>query len=197
MKIKGLLILVFVFTFGALTVFAQNGKKMTITGTDYFDPFGILGSTPVGEILSSDATIICPGHVPTGDPLQPCPAGSRTHTRGLKIRTRFISTTEGLSDGWFTITLNSNLDADFTGPSWGTYSLAYDSGGVMEGTWQGKRYKEGDYWVSPLHVTGHVTGGEFDGANFVGTDRIVSYTPIVIAYIGTVEGRLILAGSKK
>ena len=98
----------------------------------------------------------------------------------------------GLSDGWFTITANSNLDTDFTGPQWGTFSLTYDSGGIMKGTWQGVRYKDGDQWITTLHVIGHVTGGAFDGASVIGTDQIVSFTPIPIAYFGAVEGRMLM-----
>jgi hypothetical protein len=62
----------------------------------------------------------------------------------------------------------------------------------MDGTWQGVRYKDGDQWINTLHVSGQVTGGVFDGAKVEGTDEIVSFTPIPIAYIGTVETRVLL-----
>lgn len=189
MKVKIFLILVFAVVVAVSTASAQPGRKTAFSGNEYFDPFGILGA-PIGEYLDP-GTVRCPGFEPTGDPVQPCPVGSRTHSRGTIWTSRFVSSTPGLSDGWFTITGNTNLDSDFTGPQWGTFSLVYDSGGTMDGTWQGVRYKDGAQWITTLHVNGHITGGAFDGAKFVGTDQIVSFTPIPVAYIGTIGGLLL------
>jgi hypothetical protein len=62
----------------------------------------------------------------------------------------------------------------------------------MDGTWQGVRYKDGDQWITPLHISAHVTGGPFDRAKVEGTDEIISYTPIPVAYIGTIETRVLV-----
>jgi hypothetical protein len=194
MKTKGLVILVLIFTLGVSAAYSQPGRKTAFSGTELFNPIPIPvpGLPQIGEFLPSDSTVKCPGYEPTGDPLQPCPEGSRTHLRNFKWRSRFISSTTGMSDGWFTVVANSNLDADFTGPQWGTYSLELDSGGVIEGTYEGVRFKDGNQWVTPLHVNGRITGGPLDGAKMLGTDTIVSFTPIPIAYIGTVEGLLLM-----
>jgi hypothetical protein len=62
----------------------------------------------------------------------------------------------------------------------------------MDGTWQGVRYKDRNQWRATLHIVGQISGGEFDGAKVEGTDEIVSFTPIPIAYIGTIETRTLL-----
>ena len=105
---------------------------------------------------------------------------------------RFISTSAGVSDGWFTVTANSNLAPDFTGPQWGTFSLAYDSGSTMDGVWHGVRYKDGEQWVTTLHVNAQIVGGPFDGGKVLGTDEIVSFTPIPIVYVGTVRTQVLI-----
>jgi hypothetical protein len=194
MKIKSLVMLVLIVVLAVSTAFSQPGRKMAFSGTELFNPIPIPipGLPQIGEFLASDATVKCPGYEPTGNPLQPCPDGSRTHLRNFQWKSRFISSAPGLSDGWFTIVANSNLDADFTGPQWGTFALALDTGGVIEGTFEGLRAKEGNQWVAPLHVSGRITGGPLDGAKMAGSDRIVSFTPIPIAYIGTVEGLLLV-----
>lgn len=185
-RIPGLLIFALIISIS--TAYAQPGKKLTMTGYEVFNPFGIPG-LPIPQIgvFISFGTVACPGHQPTGDPAMPCPAGSRTHLRDAIFKSRFVSTTPGISDGWFTIVANSNLDADFTGPQFGTFVLEYDQGGVMEGNWSGVRYKEGSVWIAPLHATGKIKGGPFDGGNAVISDVLVQYTPIVVAYTGTIE----------
>lgn len=170
-------------------VAAQTGRKIAFGASEYFDPFGILGS-PVGSYLLA-GSVYCPGNEPTGDPLQPCPEGSRTNSRGVRWVSRVISSTPGISDGWMTVDSSANLSPDFTGPQWGTFSLQYDSGETLDGTWQGVRWRDGDQWVGTLHATGRITGGQYDGAQVVIEDRIVSFTPIPIAYLGTIEGRII------
>lgn len=190
MKIRSFVLFASFIILAAAGAQAQSGRQFTFGATEHFDPFGILG-TPVGSYLPSDATVACPGNEPTGDPTMPCPEGSRTLIRNRKWMSRVVSGTPDISDGWMTIVANSNLSPEFTGPQWGTFSLAYDSGGTFAGTWQGVRYKQEDVWVTLLHVTGKVTGGEFDGARGVATDLIVSYTPIPYVYTGVIEGRLV------
>ena len=195
MKFRIFTIVLCVVVLSVLAIFAQGPNKITFSATEYFDPFGILGA-PVGTFLPSDATVACPGHVPTGDPAQPCPAGSRTHLRNYKWMSRAVSNTPGISDGWMTVIANANLDAEFTGPQWGTFSLVYDSGGELEGTWNSSRVRAGSQWKHSLHASGKISGGTFDGANATISEQIVSFTPIPFAYVGTVEGRLVIPRSK-
>jgi hypothetical protein len=191
MKIRNLLMSFFLVTALAFTAFANTNPIITFSGTDYFDPFNILGMGAVGAILPSEVTVLCPGYEPTGDPLMPCPEGSRTHLRNSKVMTRYISNTPGFPSGWFTIVVNYNLDADYNGPAWGTFTLELEDGGVVTGRWQGVRYKEEDHWILPLQVTARIEGGTFDGSTMVASDRITEYTPAGIAYIGQVEGKIL------
>ena len=183
-------ILIALFFVGSTALVGRTSAadKTTFTATETFDPFGMLGP-PVGTLLSP-GTVMCPGFEPTGDPLQPCPPGSRTHTRGLTIISR-VEASDPRVSGNMTIEINSNLDADSTGPAWGTFSLALDAGGTWDGTYQGRRVKEGDHWVVPLHVSGQGTGGAIDGMQMMCVDRIVEFTPLGIPYIGTIEGRIV------
>jgi hypothetical protein len=191
MKIKSFLMSIFLMAAFAFAAFASTNPIVTFSGTEYFDPFNVFGMGAVGAILPSDVTVLCPGYEPTGDPLMPCPEGSRTHLRNSKILTRFISNTPGFSDGWFTVIINYNLDADYTGPAWGTVIQTMDDGGTVTARWQGVRYKDGDHWVLPLHVTGQIEGGGFDGATMIVEDRITLYTPVPIAYIGQIQGKIV------
>ena len=177
-------------TFAASAAFGQPGHQFRFSGTEYFDPFGVFGA-PVGMYLPSDATVACPGYEPTGNPQQPCPEGSRIILRNNQWVSRVTSNTPGVSGGWMTVVANANLSPDYTGPQWGTFSLAYDSGGTFAGTWHGVRVKQEDVWTTLLRLTGKVSGGPFDGANAVGTDLIVSYTPIPFAYTGVIDGRFL------
>ena len=177
------------------TVYAQGPNKVSFSATESFDPFGILGA-PVGMYLPSDVTVTCPGHIPTGDPAQPCPAGSRTHLRNSKWMSRVVSNTEGISDGWMTVVANANLDADFTGPQWGTFVLDYDSGGEMKGTWAALRVREGDHWTSQLHASGRISGGTFDRAHAMINEELDSFTPVPFYYTGLVKGRLVIPRSE-
>lgn len=172
----------------ALAAFANPGGNPTFTGTERFDPFGLLGA-PIGTLDVSQQTIQCPGYEPTGNPVQPCPTGSRTHIRNTIFNSRFESPDTG--GGWFRIVANSNFDADFTGPQWGTYTLTYDAGGVAEGIFHGVRVKDGDIWYTLLRANGKITGGMLDGAKIVVTDELTGYTPLPIAYIGEIEGKIV------
>jgi hypothetical protein len=177
-----------------LVLFAPTGfaaDKFDITASEVFDPFGFLGGSPVGALLSPP-TVHCPGHEPTGNPEQPCPGGSRTHLRNTVIISRVDSTVSPNFSGDMTVVLNSNLDADFAGPVWGTFSLALDSGGTWEGTWQGLRVRaEEQLWTATLHVMGKGFGGNVDGMHLMVEDEIVSPSAVLIVYTGSIEGRVV------
>ena len=83
MKARSVIIILFVLIFIASTApvgQTSAADKTQVSGTETFDPFNLLGNGPVGEILSL-GTVECPGFEPTGNPMQPCPTGSRTHSR--------------------------------------------------------------------------------------------------------------------
>lgn len=185
------------FLVGSTALVGQTSaaEKTHFTATDTFDPFNLLGGGVVGGIISP-GTVACPGFEPTGIPGDPCPPGSRIHTRGFTILTVFESADDRVR-GEATITINANFDADGNGPAWGTISVdIVDDDGTWDGRWEGVRVKEGDVWVIPVHASLRGTGGLVDGMLYSAVDTIVSYTLAVIAYEGVIEGRIIDPHSK-
>jgi hypothetical protein len=166
-------------------------EKSDVTASEIFNPLDILPGVPVAGEFVYPGTAKCPGYEPTGNPEQPCPAGSRTHLRDTVIISQVISMDARMT-GLMTIELNANWDADFAGPLWGTFSLAVDSGGTWIGTWQGLRERVAeDQWEGTLHVIGKGYGGIVDGMKVMAEDQIVSFTAAPIAYIGIIEGRIV------
>jgi hypothetical protein len=184
--------LTILFCVGALiapTGFAA--EKSDVTASEIFNPADILPGVPVVGQFVYPGTAKCPGYEPTGNPEQPCPAGSRTHLRNTVIISQVYSLDPRVT-GSMTIELNANWDADFEGPLWGTFSFAVDSGGIWVGTWQGLRERVAeDQWTGTLHVIGKGYGGIVDGMKLMAEDRIVSFTPAPIAYLGDIEGRIV------
>ena len=168
-------------------------EKSYFTASEVFNPFGILPGVPViGEFIYP-GTVECPGYEPTGNPEQPCPAVSRTHIRNGVIISQIFSLDARMT-GLMTVELNSNWNTDFEGPTWGTFSIAVDSGGTWEGTWQFLRERvaeDVDEWTGTIHVTGKGYGGIVDGMLMMAEDRVVSFTPMPIAYLGYLEGRIV------
>ena len=178
---------------GALIVPASfAAEKSDFTASELFNPLPLPGfpAPQIGAFIALP-TIACPGHEPTGDQMQPCPVGSRTHLRNNVLVSRVDSTDPKMS-GWMTVELNANMDADFAGPVWGTFSIAIDSGGTWEGTWQGLRVRVAEEeWTATLHVQGRGFGGAVDGMKLMAADEIVSPTPVAIAYWGSIQGRIV------
>jgi hypothetical protein len=174
----------------APTAFAA--EKSYFEASETFDPFGYYG-TPVGYYLSP-GTVKCPGDDPTGNPEQPCPLGSRTHTRDVLVVVRVDSSDPRMA-GWMTVELNGNFDADGAGPVWGTFNAALDSGGTWEGTWQGRRVfdpeAEEEKWTAELHVSAKGYGGIVDGMIQMSEDHIKSPTAVPIAWLGEIQGRIV------
>ena len=177
------------FAGAVITPASFAADKYDVVSSEFFDPFNILGGGPVGYFVSLP-TVTCPGHEPTGNPEQPCPVGSRTHTRNAVWVSRVDSPDPNMS-GWMTVVLNSNNDASYSGPAWGTFSIALDSGGTWEGTWQGLRMAQGDYWTATLNVQGKGFGGSVDGMKMMATDEIISFTPVNLAYFGSIHARIV------
>ena len=178
---------------GALIVPASfAAEKSEFTASELFNPVPLpdFPAPQIGAFIALP-TIACPGHEPTGDQMQPCPVGSRTHLRDGVVVSRMISADARMT-GWMTVVLNSNMDADFTGPAWGTFSIDIDdSEGIWEGTWQGLRVAEEGYWTATLNVQGKGFGGIVDGMKLMAEDQLFLVTPLPVAYIGTIQGRII------
>jgi len=167
-------------------------EKSEVTGTELFNPLPLDGfpAPQIGQFISMP-TIKCPGYELTGDPMQPCPVGSRTHLRNGVVVSRIISDDARVT-GWMTVEFNTNLDANFEGPAWGTFMIDVDdTDGIWEGTWQGLRVAEDGYWTAALNVHGKGFGGIVDGLKLMAEDHLFLVTPLPLAYIGTIEGRII------
>ena len=112
---------------------AAQAVTTQVTATEVFDPFNVFGNGAIGAFLDP-GSVNCPGTQPTGNPAQPCPAGSRINLRGLSVTSRFVSQSPLLT-GWFYSEGNANFDANASGHVWGTFRLELDSGGVWIGSW--------------------------------------------------------------
>ncbi len=168
-----------------------TAEQTIVTASEVFNPSGEVPGIPMSGEFVYPGTVKCPGDEPTGNPLQPCPAGSRTHLRNGELISRVISL-DARATGMMTVILNANWNADFEGPVWGTFSFALDSGGTWIGTWQGLRKRVGENeWTGTLHVIGKGYGGIVDGMKMIAEDRITSFTLAPIAYIGEIEGRIV------
>ncbi len=168
-------------------------EKTEATYTDLFNPLGIpnpLEVPLIGQILDP-GTLVCVAHTPTGDPMQPCPPGSRILMRGFRMQTRVDSESPSLA-GWMTVSVGANLAPDYTGPAWGTFSIQLDAGGAMEGAWTGMRRKAGEsVWIAELHVIGHGAGGQVEGMQAKCVEVITELTPMPIFYKGVATCRLL------
>ena len=169
---------------------ARAAEITYFVATDSWDPFGLFGA-PIGAVLVPP-TVICPGSAPTGDPMQICPPGSRIHLQDMKHLSRFDSPDPRFT-GWATVGDHvANYDADAAGLEVGTLSLLLDNGvGTWEGTWTGRRVREGDHWIHALLITAHGTSGTVNGLQAVWMHRFTTYTPVPLAYFAVAEGRLL------
>jgi len=173
---------------------AAQAITTQLTATDVFDPYGLFGSAPVGAFLSS-GTVTCPGTQPTGNPMQPCPPGSRMNFRDVSWKSRVVSPS-ALLTGWFNLEGNNNLDADATGPVWGTFRIELDAGGVWEGSWTADRSKPENVWVVRLRGIGLGRGGNVDGMHLRFTEVAPTPTFMPIFYIGSIDAEILVPPSR-
>ncbi len=167
-------------------------EKSMFIATDLFNPLPLPGFPlpQIGEILSPPI-IKCPGALPTGNPEQPCPPDSRMHSRDGLVVSRLISDDPRVM-GDLTVELNSNLDANLEGPSWGKFRIDLDEGeGYWEGTWHGYREAVDGYWIGTINGQAKGYGGIVDGLKMNAEEQIELCTASPIAYSGTFEGRII------
>ncbi len=188
------LVVVAVLGAGLLLGMAAARAEVTYANlTLQFNPFGVpnpLGVPQTGQILNP-GQVMCPGNTPTGNPMLPCPQGSRIVSRGTLLLIRTESDNPALT-GWLTLEHNANFAPDYSGPVWGKFSIQLDAGGSWEGTWNGIRTKTGDsLWVVHLRIVGHGLGGNVDGMQVKGTGQITAITPMPIVLKGVGTARLL------
>jgi len=156
-----------------------NGAvKVEFSATDDWSPIGDLGQ------------ITCPGGEFTGNPIQPCPPDTNVHVRDATAESHVFADDPRMT-GVLTYTLNYNIDADFTGSAWGTWSMEVAAcEGVWEGVWNSKRVLLPDQpgpvgmgvWIGIMKIVGHGRGACVDGLQMKGTEIATTFTPIPFPY---------------
>ena len=151
---------------------------------------------PADSLLDT-GTMNCPGgELEWIDPVTPfCPASGRVHFRNLTGYACYES-----SDPRFTgvglYMANGNLDADYTGPVWGTWMVVpfaacdpaflIDPPVYWKGTWRGKRSLVCDsgpcMYIGNLKLVGKGYGGDIQGIHYKGNEVITTFTPLPIPW---------------
>ena len=179
-----------------IPVFAAAQAVATqLTATEVFDPMNLFGSGSVGA-YTNPGTLTCPGAEPTGNPMQPCPPGSRIKLRGTAVQSRVTaqsSPQSPLLTGWAYLEGDGDLDANGAGHVSGKYRIELDAGGTWEGTWVVDRERvEGlNLWVGHLRAVGRGTSGNIAGMQLRFTEVLTSFTLIPVAYIGSIDAQIL------
>ena len=169
---------------------AAQAERIQLTATDVFDPMGLSPAGPVGA-FTSPGTVTCPGTQPTGNPMQPCPPGSRMKFRDVGWESRLASSS-ALLTGTFRNVGNNAFDANATGHVWGTFRIELDAGGVWQGSWTADRTKVGDVWVIRVRGVGRGTGGQIDRMQLRFTEVAPMPTFMPFVYIGTLDAEILV-----
>lgn len=171
---------------------AAQAVTTQLTATELFDPLNLLGNGNIGAFLDP-GSVNCPGTQPTGNPIQPCPAGSRINMRGTSVTSRFVSQSPLLT-GWFYSEGSANFDANASGHVWGTFRLELDSGGVWIGSWIVDRTKvDGvNVWVGRGTFVGRGTGGNIDGMQLRFSEVLPGVMPFAFAYMGSIDAQILV-----
>ena len=98
-------------------------------------------------------------------------------------------------EGTLWMLINSNYDADYTGPGWGVWravpsenceKFSWLTADVYwEGSWEGTREivsYDPTIWVHTVKIVGHGVGGELEGQKFTGTEVLTLFTPMPVPY---------------
>ena len=170
---------------------AAQAVTTQLAAVEVFDPFNVLGNGAIGAVLDP-GSVTCPGTQPTGNPTEPCAAGSRIHLRGLSAMSRVVSESPLLT-GWLYSEGSANFDANATGHVWGTFRLELDSGGVWIGSWSVDRTKVEDVnmWVGRGEFVGRGISGNVDGMQLRFSEVLTSYMPLAIVYGGSIEAKVL------
>ena len=175
---------------------AAQAATTLATATEVFDPFGLLGPTPVGA-FTNPGVVTCPGAEPTGNPMQPCPPDSRIAVRSVAGVSRMASTSPRLA-GSFSWEMNANWDADGTGPAWGTFRLELDEGGVWEGSWTNRRSKLDGMavWVGHARFVARGTSGSVEGMQLQLTIVGTTHTLMPVFWVEPIEAEILAPASR-
>ncbi len=173
---------------------AAQAVDIQLTATDVFDPFDILGTGVVGA-FTSPGTVTCPGTQATGDPMQPCPPGSRMEFRGVSWESRLLSSSALLA-GIFRNVGNNAFDANATGQVWGKFEIELDAGGLWEGSWTADRSKVGGVWVLRVRGVGRGTGGAVDGMHLRFAEIAPTPTFIPLVWLGSMDAEVLASPSR-
>lgn len=135
------------------------------------------------------------------DPLTPvCSGNGRLHFRNMVGYGCYEATAAGAPEprmsGVALIEMNGNLQADYSGRVWGTWTLVpsdvCDPADLVEpseywqGTWHGRRttYCSNDecHWIGSVFFVGKGHGGEITGLHFKGLEAATTYSPLPLPY---------------
>lgn len=154
----------------------------------------------------SPGTLNCPGGVlksdESGMPYCDESTTGRLHIRDVVLWSCITAVDQPRISGVGMFTINGNLDAEFSGPVWGEWTIypmeGCDKNGLYpedavsastsywHGIWQGKRLFYLDTgiptWIGDLELVGKGNGGNIDGLHFKGTELITTYTPFPLPY---------------
>ena len=172
-----------------------SAEKPTDTGVNLTEVI-IFDDWPAAPPLS-EGTMKCPGgEIVMQNPVTPvCAATGRVHLRDMALWACYDSTDPRLS-GVGMATVNANLEADYTGPVWGTWMIVpslgcdpidlIDPPAYWKGSWQGQRTwycADGQCaWIGDLKLVGKGYGGDIDGIHFTGDELITTYTPLPVPW---------------
>ncbi len=173
---------------------AAQSVSIQLAATDVFDPMNVFGRGRIGA-FTSPGTVTCPGAQPTGNPMQPCPDGSRMNFRDVGWVSRLLSSS-ALLTGWFYSVGNNALDANATGQVWGTFRIDLDAGGAWEGSWTADRSKVGDVWVLRARGVGRGTGGAVDGMHLRFTEVAPMPTFMPLLWLGSMDAEVLAPPSR-
>ena len=176
------------------TLAPAQAVTIQLTATDAFDPFNLFDNGSVGA-FTNPGTVTCPGDQPTGNPMQPCPPGSRMNIRGASWMSR-VASSSALLTGWFYNDGNGNYDANATGLLWGTFRIELDAGGVWEGSWTADRSKVGDVWMMHVRGVGRGSGGSVDGMHLRFAETAPMPNFLAIVWLGSIDAEILAPPSR-
>ncbi len=147
-----------------VAVKAQTAPKLVVvSGQKVF-----LGMDSPGEITCVGGELKAPLN-----PMDPCTSGTRKvliRNQTARVRYDVAAGPAELFGGTSAATLNYNLDADLTGPVWGTFKWTVkskflgDPGEIWEGVWFGQADLK--TFVITFTVVGHGHGVRLEGLEF-------------------------------
>lgn len=176
---------------------AAQAPTFQLSSTEVFDPYDLFGYGSLGRTINP-GTLTCPGAQPTGNPMQPCPPGSRIHLRGVS-GVSMMSGEDPLLEGSFHWEMNANFDATGAGHAWGRFRLELENDdGVWEGSWTSKRSKveNMNVWSGCGRFVGRGTSGIVDGMQLRLTETASTYMLLPLAWVGIVDATILVPPSR-